>query len=69
MLTRETANLRGWLLLVMLTSSLAVSALLSLSKIELDYGSFRPTATSLFILILTAIICARRGFTRWSLVM
>jgi len=69
MLTRETANLRGWLLLAILTSSLAVAALLSLSKITLDYGSFRPTATSLFILILTAIICAKRGFTRWSLVM
>jgi len=69
MFTRETANLRGWLLLVMLASSLAVAALLSQSKIVLDYSSFRPTAMSLGILIVTAIICAKRGFTRWSLVM
>lgn len=69
MLTGETANLRGWLWLTMAASSIVVASLLSQSKISLDYESLRPVATSLCVLMVTAWICARRGFHRWSLVM
>jgi len=69
MLTREAANIRGWLLLIMIASSLVVAALLSQSKISLEYSSLQRAAISLCILIVTALVCARRGFVRWSLVM
>lgn len=69
MWTRKAANLRGWLLLLIIASSLVVVTLLSQSKISVDKASLQPAGTSLCIMIATAWICARRGFLRWALVM
>lgn len=69
MLTREAVNLRAWLLITILASIIINAILLSQSKISVDYASLRPAATSLTVLILTGIICARRQFHSWAHVM
>lgn len=69
MLTRDAENLRGWLLLFMVASSLVVVVLYLTSKISLEYRSLQQATISLCIMIVTSAICARRGFLKWSLVL
>lgn len=68
-MTRELKTLRALMLWAVLVSGTVVMLLLSVSKLVLDLQAFSTVASSMALLLFTAIVCRLRGFIKFSLVM
>jgi membrane-associated phospholipid phosphatase len=68
-MTRELNTLRALMLWSVLASGVLVVVLLSVSKVVLDLGGLVPVASSMALLIFTAIVCRMRDFVKSSLIM